>query len=110
MQCIFDTESLWIVGKTHFWDLEKLCNTSKLYLLYFYIVRGDIYLLFRALTTSFFLNFLTLQYCIGFAIYQYESATGIHMFPTLNLPPSSLPVPSLWVVPVHQPQASSIVH
>ena len=24
--------------------------------------------------------------------------------------PSSLPIPSLWVVPVHQPQASSIVH
>ena len=24
--------------------------------------------------------------------------------------PSSLPTPSLWVVPVHQPQASSIVH
>ena len=31
-------------------------------------------------------------------------------FPTLNPPPSSLPIPSLWVVPVHQPQASSIVH
>ena len=27
-----------------------------------------------------FLNFLTLQYCIGFAIYQHESATGIHVF------------------------------
>ena len=54
--------------------------------------------------------FLTLQYCIGFAIYQHESATGIHMFPILNHPPSSLPTPSLWVVPVHQPQASSIVH
>ena len=25
-------------------------------------------------------------------------------------PPSSLPIPSLWVVPVYQPQASSIVH
>ena len=58
----------------------------------------------------FFFYFLTLQYCIGFAIYQHEPATGIHVFPILNPPPSSLPVPSLWVVPVHQPQASSIVH
>ena len=33
---------------------------------------------------------LTSQYCIGFAIYQNESATGIHVFPTLNPPPSSL--------------------
>ena len=53
---------------------------------------------------------LTLQYCIGFAIYRNESATGIHVFPILNPPPSSLPIPSLWVVPVYQPQASSIVH
>ena len=66
----------------------------------------------RILTSDsiFIFNYLTLQYCIGFAIYQHESATGIHMFLILNPPPSSLPVPSLWVVPVHQPQASSIVH
>ena len=52
---------------------------------------------------------MTLQYCTGLAIHQLESTTGIHVFPILNPPPSSLPVPSLWVVPVNQPQASSVM-
>ena len=32
--------------------------------------------------------YLTLQYCIGFAIYHHESTTGILVFPILNPPPS----------------------
>ena len=53
---------------------------------------------------------ITLQYCIGFAIHQHESATGIRVFPIPNPPLSTLPISSLWVVPVHQPQATSVMH
>ena len=58
----------------------------------------------------FFFFFLNLKHCISFAKHQNESATGIHVLPIPDPPPSSFPTPSLWVVPVHQPQASSIVH
>ena len=47
--------------------------------------------------------YLTLQYCIGFAIYQNESATGIHVFPILNPPPSSLLSPH--TIPLGRPSA-----
>ena len=54
--------------------------------------------------------YFTLHHCIGFAIHWLESAMGVHVFPILNLPPNSLPIPSLWVFPVHQPQASCIMY
>ena len=107
--------------KQYSWKLHTFLSNSILcfYLLVlvlkFYLILFCLLLFFK--WGNFFLSFfyilfyfLTSQDCIGFAIYQHESATGIHMFPILNPPLSSLPIPSLWVVPVRQPQASSIVH
>ena len=53
-------------------------------------------------------NYFTILY--WFCHTSNESVTVYMCSPSWTPPPTSLPVPSLWVIPVHQPQASCILH
>ena len=88
-------------------SFQWILRTDFLYFLFF------LFFFFWMLCFFFkflFLLYFTLQYCIGFAIHWHESTMGIHEFPNMTPPPTSHPISSLWIIPVHQAQASCILH
>ena len=92
-------ESDYKVGCSNFKDRRLLCPCKPL------ILWAWVFVLFC------FVLALVWPLSSNFAIRIFKfKMPMIPVFPNLNPSPSSLPIPSLWVVPVYQPQASSIMH